>query len=65
MRQLCYASKLLKEGKKTITASGSPRKLVHMLTDDLVEACNQSVRKLKALTLHITLAEEKFHLEII
>ena len=48
--QLCYAAKMLKEGKKAMTSSGSSRKLVHMLTNDLIEACNQSARKLKALT---------------
>ena len=48
--QLCYAAKMLKEGKKAMTSSGSSRKLVHMLTNDLIEACNQSTRKLKALT---------------
>ena len=50
VEQLCYASKLLKEGKKEMNTSGSSRKLVHMLTEDLVQACNQSTRKLKALT---------------
>ena len=33
-----------------MNTSGSSRKLVHMLTEDLVQACNQSTRKLKALT---------------
>ena len=50
VEQLCYASKLLKKGKKEMNTSGSSRKLVHMLTEDLVHACNQSTRKLKALT---------------
>ena len=50
VEQLCYASKLLKHAKKTISNSGSSRKLVHMLTDDLIEACNQNTRKLQALT---------------
>ena len=50
VEQLCYASKLLKKGKKEMNTSGSSRKLVHMLTEDLVQACNQSTRKLKALT---------------
>ena len=50
VEQLCYASKLLKKAKKTISNSGSSRKLVHMLTDDLIEACNQNTRKLQVLT---------------
>ena len=33
-----------------MNTSGSSRKLVPMLTEDLVQACNQSTRKLKALT---------------
>ena len=40
VEQLSYASKLLKEAKKTISNSGSSKKLVNMLTNDLIEACN-------------------------
>ena len=50
VEKLCYASKLLKEGKKTMTTSGSSRKLVHMLTEDLIQVCNTSTRKLEAMT---------------
>ena len=33
-----------------MTSSGSSRKVVHMLTNDLIETYIQSARKLKALT---------------
>ena len=50
VNQLCYVSKLLKEGKKKMGNSSSSRKLVHMLTEDLAVACKESAMKLKDLT---------------
>ena len=50
VNQLGYVSKFLKEGKKKMGNSSSSRKLVHMLTEDLVAACKESTRKLKDLT---------------
>ena len=49
VEQLCYASRLLQEGKKTMSNEGTSKKLVHMLTKDLIESCNQSKRKLKSI----------------
>ena len=33
-----------------MTTIGSSRKLVHMLTEDLIQVCNTSTRKLEAMT---------------
>ena len=50
VNQLCYVSELLREGKKTMGNSSSSRKLIHMLTEDLVNACKEGARKLRDLT---------------
>ena len=44
VNQFCYTSKVLEEGKKGMVNRIATRKLVHMITEDLVVACKDSTK---------------------